>query len=161
MSGVRRLTVADVEQLRRIRLAALLDAPTAFASTHAREVALTEDEWRARLTPDEAWFVAGEIGLAAGKPAYTGTAGRRDLISMWVHPAHRGRGIGRSLVDAVVDWARGDGAGEVELWVVDGNDAAAHVYARAGFAPTGRSQPLPSDPSLTEREWVLIFGVTD
>lgn len=157
MPGVRRLTVTDADLLRTVRLAALLDSPTAFASTHAREVALTEDEWRARLTPEQAWFVVGEVGLAAGKPSYVGIPGRRDLVSMWVHPAHRGRGIGAALVGAVVDWARADDATEVELWVVDGNDAAVHVYTKAGFAPSGHSQPLPSNPSVIEREWLLAL----
>jgi GNAT superfamily N-acetyltransferase len=148
------LTVADVALLRRLRLSALLDAPDAFASTHAREAAMTEDEWRSRLTGERAWFVAGEIALAAGQPSWTGVPGRHDLISMWVHPDHRGQGHAGALVGAVVDWARGEGAAEVELWVVDGNDAAARTYAKAGFAPTGRSQPLPSNPALTEREWI-------
>ena len=151
---IRRLTVADVALLRRLRLAALLDAPTAFASTHAREAAMTEDEWRSRISGARAWFVAGEVALAAGQPSWTGVPGRHDLFSMWVHPEHRRRGLAGALVGAVVDWACDEGAAEVELWVVDGNDAAARTYAKAGFSPTGRSQPLPSNPALTEREWL-------
>ena len=151
---IRRLTVADVGLLRRLRLAALLDAPDAFAATHYREAGMTADEWRSRITGARAWFVADEIALAAGQPSWTGVPGRHDLISMWVHPDHRGRGIAGALVGAVVDWARGEGAAEVELWVVDGNAAAARTYAKAGFAPTGGSQPLPSNPGLIEREWI-------
>ncbi|SHK84416.1 Acetyltransferase (GNAT) family protein [Pseudonocardia thermophila] len=138
-----------------MRLAALRNAPTAFASTYAREIRLSDDEWRALLGPDRAWFAAGEVGLAAGHPSWTGVPGRVDLVSMWVHPDHRGRGLAGELAAAVLGWARSVGAAEVELWVVDGNDAAARAYAKAGFAPTGRSQPLPSHPELTEREWLL------
>jgi ribosomal protein S18 acetylase RimI-like enzyme len=29
------------------------------------------------------------------------------LFSMWVHPSHRGRGLGRMLIDAAEEWARG------------------------------------------------------
>jgi GNAT superfamily N-acetyltransferase len=151
---IRRLSVADAALLRRLRLAALLDAPDSFASTHAREAGMTEDEWRARLTGERAWFVADEVALAAAQPSWTGVPGRHDLISMWVHPDHRGRGLAVALVGAVVDLARAEGAAEVELWVVDGNDAAAHLYTKCGFAPTGRSQPLPSNPTLIEREWI-------
>jgi GNAT superfamily N-acetyltransferase len=70
--------------------------------------------------------VRGEpVGLAAGMPSYDGIAHRRDLISMWVHPAHRGRGVAARLVRAVVAWAAADGAREVALWVADGTAAAA------------------------------------
>jgi predicted GNAT family acetyltransferase len=74
---------------------------------------------------------------------------------MWVHPHHRGHGVASTLVDAVAEWAVRDGAGEVALWVADGNAAAAAVYRRAGFVPTGRRQPLPSNPAVGEEEWVL------
>ena len=92
-----------------------------------------------------------------GKPSYDGIPHRRDVISMWVQPAHRGNGIAAALVRAVVEWASGDGACEVALWVADGNAAAAAVYRRAGFVPTGRRQPLPSNPAVGEEEWVLAF----
>ena len=41
---VRATTTTDWQALREIRLQALLDAPDAFASTHAREAAFGEDE---------------------------------------------------------------------------------------------------------------------
>jgi GNAT superfamily N-acetyltransferase len=99
--------------------------------------------------------VDGEpAGLAIGTPSYDGLPARRDLISLWVPPEHRGHGIAAALVAAVVAWADRDGAREVALWAADGNTAAAAVYRRAGFAPTGRRQPLPSNPATSEEEWV-------
>jgi GNAT superfamily N-acetyltransferase len=71
---------------------------------------------------------------------------------MWVDPAARGRGIGGSLVDAVVRWCLEHEVPEIHLWVVESNDAADRLYRTRGFLPTGRSQPLPSDPSLMEFE---------
>jgi GNAT superfamily N-acetyltransferase len=98
-----------------------------------------------------------QVGIAIGKPSYDGLPHRRDLISMWVHAAHRGRGIATRLLRAVLDWAAGDGAREVALWVADGNAPAAAVYRRAGFVPTGKRQPLPSKPAVGEEEWVLTL----
>jgi ribosomal protein S18 acetylase RimI-like enzyme len=104
--------------------------------------------------------VDGErVGLAAGTPSYDGRRHRRDLISMWVHPEHRGRGIGTRLLHAVAEWAAGDGAREVSLWVADGNQTAAFLYRRARFVPTGRRQPLPSNPAVGEEEWTLALPV--
>jgi GNAT superfamily N-acetyltransferase len=147
--------------LRELRLAALQDAPGAFASSYARERPDPPQRWRDRIGLG-AWFVAevggAPVGLAAGKPSYDGLPGRRDLISMWVRPEHRGRGAATSLVQAVASWAAADGAREVALWVADGNVAAAGLYRRAGFVPTGRRQPLPSDPAVGEEEWLLVLG---
>jgi GNAT superfamily N-acetyltransferase len=102
-----------------------------------------------------------QVGLAVGKPSYDGLRQRRDLISMWVHPAHRGRGIATRLLRSVIEWAAEDGALEVALWVADGNAPAAAVYRRAGFVPTGRRQPLPSNPAVGEEERVLAVPATD
>jgi hypothetical protein len=42
----------------------------------------------------------------------------------------------------------------VHLLVVAGNAHALAVYRRAGFAETGRTIPLPRDPSVMEIEMV-------
>jgi GNAT superfamily N-acetyltransferase len=72
-----------------------------------------------------------------------------------VSPPHRGRRLAEHLIDAVRGWALDGGADELTLWVADGNTAAVRAYARAGFVPTGRRQPLPSDPSVGEEQWAL------
>jgi RimJ/RimL family protein N-acetyltransferase len=79
---------------------------------------------------------------------------------MWVRPSHRGLGIAARLVDAVRDWAVDAGARELELWVADGNEAAARLYVRAGFVPTGIRQPLPSNPAIGEENWILALAGT-
>jgi GNAT superfamily N-acetyltransferase len=100
-------------------------------------------------------------GLVAGATSFDGLPDRRDLISMWVHPSLRGRGAAGELIGAVREWAVADGAREITLWVVDGNDPAARAYTRAGFAPTGRRQPLPSNPAVEEELWLLRLGERD
>ena len=56
---------------------------------------------------------------------------------MWVAPASRNQGIGRGLVDAVVDWATQSGKQRVDLFVIEGNSAALALYERCGFGLTG------------------------
>lgn len=53
-------------------------------------------------------------------------------------PAHRGRGIGRMLMNDMVHWARQQGLAGVELEVREGNVAAVGLYRSMGFAAIGR-----------------------
>lgn len=144
-----------------MRLAALTEAPYAFASTLERERDDLPEQWRERLRRNP-WFVAlvdGQpAGLAGGTTWPDENPDRRHLFSMWVRPSHRGLGIAGRLVDAVREWAVADGARELELWVADGNEAATRAYARAGFTPTGKRQPLPSNPAVGEEHWVLTLA---
>ncbi len=111
--------------------------------------------WRQRAEgrPGAATFIAREggadVGLVTVFPE-PDVPGRMHLVSMWVDPEHRRRGVARALIAEVVRWAAERRAREVVLWVVDQNTAARRLYERAGFRPTGDRQPLPSNPALTE-----------
>ncbi len=76
---------------------------------------------------------------------------RRDamLWGMWVEPRARSRGIARELVEAVVGWARDAGAQRLRLAVAqdEASRPATALYRTLGFAETGESEPLESDPS--------------
>lgn len=144
---------------RDVRLAALLDAPTAFGSTYESHVERTERQWRDRLDPSNGMAclsMLGDrvVGMAAGYPEGDGVVA---LISMWVSPDARGRGVGDALVDEVVRWARDQHAEAVELWVTRGNDVAERLYARHGFVRTGAARALPSNPALDEISMRLLL----
>ena len=175
---MRRAVSDDWAELREVRLAALRDAPYAFASTYAGSVGYDEAHWRTRIAasaPFLAWSeqaaggladpaaLAGTadpaygrpIGLAIGIADEEEPADERHLISMWVDPAARGTGVAAALVDAVRGWAAAEGAVALNLWVVDGNEPAARFYTRLGFTDTGVRQLYPRDPSVTERRLQL------
>ncbi len=81
-----------------------------------------------------------------------------ELVSLWVHPTWRGRGVGDLLVQAVLDWAREQGHAELRLWVSADNGPAERLYARHGFVRTGASQPVtPTDP--TRREFAMACAI--
>ncbi|MFI6299241.1 GNAT family N-acetyltransferase [Nonomuraea sp. NPDC050790] len=154
---IERLTTADAERLREVRLRALTDAPDAFGSTYEREAAFPMETWADRLAnPDAAYFAATSGGEIHGMVC--GLAERPEqvhLLSMWVAPEARGAKVGSRLVDEVVAWARGRQAQEVELWAVDVNAAARGLYAAKGFLPTGEVMALPSNPALLDSQYVL------
>jgi len=158
MTVVRRIRPEEGAVLRAVRLAALADAPSAFGSTYARESLLKAEDWAERARAgsagsERATFFAvsddGIVGLVGGHRAEP-TPSRVELVSMWTHPAARRAGVGRLLVDAVLDWARNLGAQTVGLWVTRGNESAENLYRAMGFVDAGDRQPLPSDPFKEE-----------
>ncbi len=148
---VRATTTTDWQALREIRLQALLDAPDAFASTHAREAAFGEDEWRERASRDGS-FIAflPEVCPAGLGGGYLAEPEVVELIGMFIRPQARGRGVGRAVIDAIAEWARQQGASTVHLWVTETNKHARLLYERCGFTATAERQPLPSNPALGE-----------
>jgi ribosomal protein S18 acetylase RimI-like enzyme len=152
MVGVRELAESDWELLRDVRLAALSEAPYAFASTYAREAGFTEEQWRGRILSRGATFFGflPDAGEPAGVSGVYIADGVADLVSMWVRPSARGRGVGESLIEAAADWAKARDYDTLFLWVTESNAAARRLYERCGFTATGERQPLPSDPALSE-----------
>lgn len=158
--AIRRVDPDDWQLLRATRLAALQDAPEAFESTYADALGFDEARWRQRAERFPTFLAfngADPVGMAAGYPDEH-RPGCRDLISMWVSPAARGRGVAGRLIDAVTEWARADGADELALWVVLGNESALAAYKRAGFVATGEQQPVHGDDGRIEERMVLALG---
>ena len=90
----RRLTVADVEAWREIRLAALRNAPGAFSSTHRVEAARPLGDFAERLETSLVLAalresrVVGVVGLA---PRPGPEEGRRAFLwGLYVRPEERG-----------------------------------------------------------------------
>jgi GNAT superfamily N-acetyltransferase len=149
---VREITADDWELMRDVRLSALAEAPYAFGSTYAREVAFGEPQWRGRINERSVSYFAqaGPDEAPAGLAGVYVEDGVADLVSMWVRPGCRGQGVGEALVEAAASWARRRGFCTLFLWVTESNPAAMRLYERCGFAITGERQPLPWDPAVAE-----------
>ncbi len=152
---------ANVSLFKSVRLRALQESPTAFASTYARESQRSDDEWVQRAAEWQAGvkatgFLAVDSGEGCGIAGgyFPDDGGGPFLISMWVAPTHRRTGIGKRLVEAVCDWARSRGANRIVLEVTTTNFPAVRFYERLGFARTGKVSPYPNDPSLQECEMI-------
>ena len=151
---VRETVAGDWQTLRDIRLEALRDAPTALGSTYEREALRGQQHWRDRIARGGT-FLAYLPEVSAAEPAgliggYQEDPVTVQLVSMYVRPRARGRGVGEALVATVIDWARTRTATHVRLWVTETNAPARALYERCGFALTGERQPVPSHPSLGE-----------
>jgi ribosomal protein S18 acetylase RimI-like enzyme len=147
--ALRRLSADDWAEWRPVRLAALAEAPDAFGSRLADWQDAPEHRWRTRLSlPGSLDLLAVEgdraVGTVSGVPDPDDPA-HVELISMWVDPAARGRGVAGLLVRAVVGWAADQGAVDVRLSVMPDNDRARRAYARAGFTATDEPGDLLPD----------------
>ena len=159
-----RLAAGDEARLRELRLTALQSDPDAFYRTHAEEVDQPTEFWSAWLARagtvllvavDEGRDV-GIGGLVPDRHAPEELA----VITFWVDPRARGRGVGRALLDALVREARALGAPAVTLEVADANGAAVRLYAAAGFEHTGRTGAFaPPREHVTEHQRRLVLDV--
>jgi len=143
---------ADWETWRRLRLAALTEAPHAFGSTLAETQGRDEASWRTGFPAEDqgANFIARLDGAEAGMCAIIRLPALDDeplLVSMWVAPGARGSGLAPALVLAAEKWCVEHDLNRMLLDVVEDNLPATALYRRLGYLPTGRTEPLRSDPS--------------
>jgi ribosomal protein S18 acetylase RimI-like enzyme len=148
----------EYELLRDLRVRMLEDAPDAFTITADSERNHPIAWWRDRLVsscadPHRLPLVA-ELDEDANRPV--GSAlGVIDpfertlahLYALWVEPSARRHGVASALINAILEWARDQGAKAVELSVTIGNDGAVALYEGLGFRDTGEREPLrPGSP---------------
>jgi ribosomal protein S18 acetylase RimI-like enzyme len=157
------LSAHEWREYRELRLRALAESPDAFGSVHADEAQRASSDWSARVASGatsalDLPLVAesrGElVGLlwARSEPSEPGDV---HLYQMWVAPAARGAGIGRTLLETAIAWAAGRSARRVLLSVTCGDTPAARLYARSGFAPSGDPRPLRAGSELRVQPLVL------
>lgn len=118
--------------------------------------------WR-RLAGLGPWWFAVEdgvdVGLVAGGTR-EGEPSTRWVYSMWVEPRWRGRGVAGALLEAVVVWARDDGASRLGLDVTNRVPRARRFYERNGFTATGTVVPLGRDVTIELAEMTLDLCAT-
>ncbi len=137
--SVRRLGEQDWASYRAVRLAMLLDAPSAYGSTFAREADFTEETWRERLE-QTVLLAEREDGLPLGaatllelEPEPGAAPEAPEVVAMWVAGHARGEGVADALIEEAVGHAADRGHTEVRLHVMTDNPRAVAFYERAGF----------------------------
>ena len=164
--SIRPLQTDEWTLLRKLRTRALMDAPEAFAQTIREIQDEPETYWQQlaknlRLSHHE-FFIAflneEPIGMTYG---HLEAVDRRvaQVGSMWVSPMARGKGIGKQLLHRTMSWAAAQGAKRMRLWVTAGNSPATKLYKSSGFVPTGKTDLLPSHPSLHIMEMERELGL--
>jgi ribosomal protein S18 acetylase RimI-like enzyme len=157
--AIKPITPQDAFVFKAVRLRALQDAPHAFGSTYATESQFTDSEWLARIERMNGKAGVGFLAMdgeaacgIAGSFLYENDSTRAQLISMWTAPTHRHQGIGRQLINEILNWAHLRNARTLLLMVTSNNEPAIRFYERLGFTKTGRTEPYPNDPAVIEYE---------
>ena len=143
MTEVRPIRPDEGDLLKAVRLAALRNAPGAFLETEAEVAADSDEVWATRAAAstgegDQLIMLALVDGRPVGMAGIAREIGQRrrhraTLWGVWLDPAQRGRGVGRQLVSAALDWARERGVRAVYLEVVENEDPSWSLYGRLGF----------------------------
>ena len=92
----------------------------------------------AGLGPDKPGGTTASAGELAGWIVMSATGAEADVMTIATTEAARGKGIGRALLTAGLDWAKGRGAEVVHLEVDESNTAALGLYSSLGFEEWGR-----------------------
>lgn len=141
---LRRLEPLDAALYRAFRLRGLRDHPDAFTSSFEEESRrpLADAEKRLSGASRACLWGAFDGGQLAGvfgfeREARLKNCHKATLIGLFVAPEFSARGIGRALVEAVMQGAREAGIALLVLTVTEGNARARALYARAGFQTIG------------------------
>lgn len=121
-------------------LAALVERAYApWVGVIGRRPAPMEDDYAARVTAGQAW-VLEEGGALHGLVVLEPHPGHLLLDNIAIEPARQGSGDGGRLLDFVETEARRRGLPEVRLYTNALMARNIALYARRGFAETGRRE---------------------
>lgn len=157
---IRPTETKDWMLLKQIRLAALLDTPTAFGVSYQTAAQYNDEQWkeRASSTGTEFWLAFDADTPVAMIGAAVSSANRYNLIGMWVEPAARGSGAAARLVEPVKARAVGKGFDRVFLDVSPENARASNFYLKQGFVFLDEWEALESHPHIEVQTMLWVAG---
>ena len=152
--GIRPVRADEWRRWRETRLRMLRDDADFFSTRYDDMVREPDQTWRdwvadAAAGDQKTLLVAEEDGQWLGVVGAFARVNPLEvqLISMWVDPKARGRGVARDLIRAVAGWTAERGSTRVVLFVQEANEPAQQLYERAGFRPTGDRTPASAGRS--------------
>jgi GNAT superfamily N-acetyltransferase len=158
---IRPITSDEWRLWRSLRLRAVEESPDAFRGTLPHESAEAGSWWRGLIerATDRgrglllvAEVESDPVGMLFGR--LDAESELLEVGSIWVDPDVRRQGIGSSLIETAVRWAREAGASRGAVWITEGNAAALELCAGQGFAATGDTEALREGSDRTVMKMV-------
>jgi len=105
------------------------------------------EDFDAGKIPDARLVAVDETAGVVGWVAASRVSSRevyRGVIehSVYIHPAHRGQGVGRQLLEAFVAAAEDSGCWMIQSSIFPENTASLRVHENAGFRVVGRRERI-------------------
>lgn len=101
------------------------------------------------------------VGFCAMRPTTSGPMPGKvgEIASLYVSAVHWRQGIGRDLVQRMLQEAKELGLEGMFLWVFDGNEQAIRFYEACGFVPAGRKRLFLESTAtkLYEIQYKMLF----
>lgn len=105
------------------------------------------------------WIVAEQDGVVAGYVGSQSVLGEADMMNLAVAPGFRRQGIGRELIQTLVERLKEKGTHILVLEVRASNEAAIALYDTLGFVQVGRRPNYyvhpKEDALILRKEWTL------
>ena len=138
--NIRQLTIQDFPIWKNIRLLSLIESPSSFGVSYEEEINESISDWESRLNKTQ-------IFGAFMDDVLVGTAGffvlemikikhRGRLVSMYILPQYRGKGIANELVKAIINHAESRVL-QINLNCNTNNLIAINLYEKHGFKICG------------------------
>ena len=139
---IRRIHPSDAAIYRTVRLRALREHPDAFTSSFEEEslhpVATSQKRLEGNVKLWGAFDGEALVGLVGlDREVRAKNRHKATVVGMYVAPEAGRRGVGKALMDALLQEARADGIEILVLTVTAGNDGARELYVRCGFQTFG------------------------
>ena len=158
---VRRIKLGEETLFKQIRLEALRESPSAFASTHESALKRSDESWREQAASsaqgsDRATFIAFSDDLPIGIAALYRDKDRMEVgevLQVWLAPEFRGTGVAQTMLDAVFQWASENSFRTVLATITKGNERARQFYRKYGF------KDLDGAAIDSAGDWVLLKTV--
>ncbi len=166
---VRKARAGDETRMAEIQIAAWRRAYSGMMSPSlldALDINQKTDMWRNALErAGKGSYIVSEVDGHVEGFAVFGPARDQDLnesesaeiVSINIDPDKWGVGLGRSLLNYMIDQFSADGFGSVYLWVVTQNERAIRLYQRNGFVSEGKIKADPKHSGIQELRFRKIL----
>jgi RimJ/RimL family protein N-acetyltransferase len=168
---IRKLNSSDVEDYVRLRLEALRQNPEAFATTYEETVSIGHEalmlKTAKRLDSQETFTIGAFVDeqlvgvVTFMREQKTKLRHKGNVVAMYVTPSERGKGIGKCLLEELIERAKKlNGLEQLHLTVVANNEAAVQLYRSLDFEVYGTERNAMKFEGQYWDEWLMVRFLT-